>query len=130
MYPRGCAQASPGHITPKEIRTQRRRPGEFRRVFSWHYQSGHPAPSLNTVEKGLAIFSKAPFTRQQHKPTGLLSAPIACPLPISARSYLAKLFICFHFAKCAFPSTAACMPKQCKPNKQSLHALKSTFTSL
>lgn len=130
MYPRGCAQASPGHITPKEIRTQRRRPGEFRGVFSWHYQSGHPAPSLNTVEKGLAVFSKAPYARQQHKPTGLLSATIAGPLPISSRSYLAKLFICFHFAKCALPSTAGSMPEWCKHNKQSLHAPRGTFTSL
>lgn len=129
MYPWGCAQASPGHITPKEIRTQRRRPGEFRRVFSWHYRSGHPAPSLNTVDKGLAIFSKTPFNRQ-HKPARLLSAPVACALSVSIYSYLAKRFICFHFVKCAFPSTAGCMPGQCKPNKHGLHALKSTFTSL
>lgn len=100
-------------------------------MFSWHYQSGHPAPSLNTVEKGLAIFSKGPFARQQHNQLGYsaLQLPALPPL-VSARSYLARLFICFHFAKCAFPSAAACMPEQRKPNKQSLHALLCSCLSL
>lgn len=107
------------------------RDGDLENSEGWHYQSGHPAPSLNTVEKGLAIFSKGPFARQQHNQLGYsaLQLPALPPL-VSARSYLARLFICFHFAKCAFPSAAACMPEQRKPNKQSLHALESTFTSL
>lgn len=73
------------------------------RVFSWHYQSGHPAPSLNAVEKGLAVFSKAPIRQTAAQPAGLLSAPAACFLLIFARSYLAELFICFHSAKVTPP---------------------------
>lgn len=63
-------------------------------MFSWHYQSGHPAPSLNTVEKGLAIFSKAPFARQQHNQQGYS----ALRLPALSSSLLAHIWPSFSYA--------------------------------
>lgn len=133
MYPRGCAQASPGHITPKEIRTQRRRPGEFQRVFSWHYQSGHPAPSLNTVEKGLAIFFffKGPLcetaaqTSLATQRSNCLRSPHLCSL-ISGQAFH-MLSLCKMCTPLHSNSHARAVQKT---NRQSLHALKCTFTSL
>lgn len=110
MYPRGCAQASPGHITPKEIRTQRRRPGEFQRVFSWHYQSGHPAPSLNTVEKGLAIFFKGPLCKTAAQ-TSLATQRSNC---------LRSPHLCSLISGQAFHMLSLC--KMCTPLHSNSHA--------
>lgn len=63
-------------------------------MFSWHYQSGHPAPSLNTVEKGLAVFSKARTLDSSTNQLGY-SAP---QLPALSPSLLAHIWPSFSYA--------------------------------